>query len=331
MSGTRRLLVTSGSGFVGRRVVQRALSAGWQVASVALPGDTAPAGWRGVHRIEADLADPAAIERLPRTADLIVHLAAPVGVAGDYQRQWDIMVEGTRHVCAVARPGTRVVEVSSIAVYGDRIQTQRCHERDGFGAWQGAYGRAKQGKETLARELALSQGFELVIMRPANVYGLGGASAWGDRLVEAIRASGGGVIGDADRNNAGLTYVENLADALWLAATHPAAAGETFNVCDGLDVTWRVFFDDMAALAGKPPPPAYGLAMLMAAAQANEDPAALMAPRDPNLPFLEALNLVGFDNRIDAEHIRQCLGWSPHVSYAQALAKMAAAFTGGES
>lgn len=331
MSGTRSLLVTGGSGFVGRRVVQRAQSAGWQVASVALPGEAVPAGWHGVQCIEADLLDPAVIERLPRTADVIVHLAAPVGVAGDYQRQWDIMVDGTRHVCALARPGTRVVVVSSIAVYGDRIQSQRCHEGDGFGSWQGAYGRAKQGKETLARELARRQGFELVIVRPANVYGLGGASAWGDKLIEAIRASGGGVIGEAGHNNAGLTYVENLADALWLAATHPDAAGETFNVCDGLDVTWRRFFDDMAALAGKPPPPAFDLGMLMTAAQANEDPAALIPPRDRNLPFLEALNLVGFDNRIDARHIRHCLGWSPRVSYAQALAEMAAAITGGQS
>ena len=36
------------------------------------------------------------------------------------------------------------------------------------------------------------------------------------------------------------------------------------------------------------------------AATANEDPANLIPPRDPNLPTLEGLNLVGFDNSFDA-------------------------------
>ncbi len=242
------VLITGGSGFVGRRVVKRAQAAGWRVTSLALPGERAPAGWSGVDRLEADLTDPSVVDVLPRHLDAIVHLAAPVGVAGDCARQWRIMVEGTRHVCAVARPGTRVVVVSSIAVYGDRIRTQTCRASDGFGAWQGAYGRAKQGKEVLAQELAARDGFELTPVRPANVYGLGGASAWGDRLIDSIRASGGVVVGDAERNNAGLTYVENLANALELAATHLAAAGQTFNVCDGLDVSWRRFMNDTAVL-----------------------------------------------------------------------------------
>jgi nucleoside-diphosphate-sugar epimerase len=215
-----------------------------------------------------------------------------------------------------------LVVVSSIAAYGSRIQTETCNEQTGHGPWQGAYGRAKQGQETVALQFAEAYDLLLTIIRPANVYGLGGASAWGDRLLEAIRATGGGVIGDAERNQAGLVYVENLADAILLATTRQEAIGRIYNVCDENGVTWRRFMDDMAHLAGCPPPPCYPLAPVLQMAGCNEDPATLVPPRDPSVPSLEAMNLIGFDNRFDSARIRGELGWSPRYSYEQALAEM---------
>lgn len=324
MTNRRAVLVTGGPGFIGRRVVTRFLEAGWRVASFSLPGEAPVDSWPGpVEMFHGDLANRDEVAAAASGVELIVHLAAVVGVPGEYERQWRIIAEGTRHVCEAAIPAhARLVVASSIAVYGDRIQTATCREDDGHGAWQGAYGRAKQGQETIALDLAAQHDLPLTLVRPANVYGLGGSSAWGDRLLSWISDSGGAVIGAADRNNAGLTYVENLADALFLAGTHPDAIGRTYNVCDGEAVTWRTFIDDMASLVGKPPPPGFELGPMLEAAHANEDPVALIGPRDANIPLLEGLNLVGFDNRIDATRMRAELGWSPRISYLNALSEM---------
>lgn len=320
------VLVTGGPGFIGRRVVARFLARGDAVTSFSLPGEAPDPGWaREVRMVHGDLRDAAAAARAAEGAELCIHLAAVVGEAGDYARQWDIIAEGTRHVCeAVAAVGGRMVVASSIAVYGTHIQTRRCSEDVGFGPWAGAYGRAKQGQERCAEAVAARTGMPLTLVRPANVYGLGGASAWGDRLLDALRRTGGAVFGEAERNDAGLTHVANLADALVLAGTHPAAVGRTYNVCDEAGVTWRRFMDDMAALAGMPPPPAWPLEAVLPLVQANEDPAALVGPRDPALPTMEGLNLVGFDNRIDSGRIRAELGWAPRLSYAEAFAGMRA-------
>ena len=319
-----RVLVTGAPGFIGRRVVARFLERGSAVTSFSLPGEGALPEWQDrVAMHHGDLAEPRALDVLTGPFDTIVHLAAPVGLAGEYERQWRVIVDGTTRVAeAAARWRSRLVVASSIAVYGALIQSETCTEETGHGPWQGAYGRAKQGQETVALQLAAAHGLPLTLIRPANVYGLGGASAWGDRLLEAIRASGGGVIGDAARNLAGLVYVENLADAIVLAATHPAAIGRTYNVCDENGVTWRRFMDDMAALVAMPPPPAYELEPLLQLAMQNEDPAALVPPRSPDLPFMEGLNLVGFDNRFDAARLRRELGWMPACGYEDALHSM---------
>jgi nucleoside-diphosphate-sugar epimerase len=307
-------------------VIKRFIDHGAKVRSFSLPGEAALPEWGGrVEMYYGDVCSTRDVAAAASGANIIVHLAAVVGLPGEYERQWAIIAEGTRNVCdAAADNNARVVIASSIAVYGDKIQRQRCREDDGFGAWQGAYGRAKQGQETIALEIAAARGVPTTIIRPANVYGLGGASAWGDRFIAFIEATGGAVIGDAERNNAGLVYVENLADAIVLTATDVAAIGRTYNVCDEEPVTWRQYTDDLAQIAKKPPPPAIPLADLRAAALANEEPATLVAPRDPNVPTLEGLNLVGYDNRIDGSRIRHELGWRSRISYAQALAEMIA-------
>ena len=105
-------------------------------------------------------------------------------------------------------------------------------------------------------------------------------------------------------------------------ATSEDSIGGIYNVCDGLDVSWRRYMDDLAGILSVAPPPSVPAEPLFAAARANEDPAARVGPRQEGVPPLELLNLVGSDNRFDTQRIR-ALGWSPRVSYEQALAEIA--------
>ena len=50
------------------------------------------------------------------------------------------------------------------------------------------------------------------------------------------------------------TYIENLTEALWLAATKEEAIGETFIISDGLKIDWKEFITKICLALGIKPP-----------------------------------------------------------------------------
>jgi nucleoside-diphosphate-sugar epimerase len=177
-------------------------------------------------------------------------------------------------------------------------------------------------QEKLALAYHADRGMSLVVVRPGNVYGAG-SGPWVETILGLIRAEALPVIGDGS-GNAGLVHVANLVEAFLLAAADPKANGQVYTACDGLDVTWARYFNDLAAMVGKSPLPNVPLEPLIAAARELEDPEHLKAMDGmPTFP-LEILNLIGFDNRFDARKLRDELGWRPQVTYADALKEIRA-------
>ena len=312
------VLVTGAGGFIGRRVVAALLESGQTVVAMALPDEALPAQWGERVRVaRGDVRDRAAVEAAISGVGTVIHLAALVGIGGTYEDHWSVTAEGSRNIYeAAAQHGARVVVTTSICAYGDRIAADLCSEESPRGAYQGAYGRAKQAQEDIAHEVREATGLEVVIVRPSNVYGVG-SGPWVEGILAMIEADLLAVL-DEGSGNAGLLHVDNLADALLLLASDEDAVGRTYNVCDGLDVTWARYFDDLAGMIGKAPLPRAPQAALREAACANEDLAACGDPVDPTVLPLEALNLFGSDNRFDTERLRS-IGWKPRIDYEQGL------------
>jgi len=322
------VLVTGGTGFIGRRMIDRLLETGLEVLSFALPGEPVPDHWGGkVQVLRGDVTKAEDVAEAMSGIRSVFHLAAVVGL-GAYDVHWEITVEGSRHVfdAAVAND-TKVILASSIVVYGDQIQTRTCHDGLDHGKHQGAYSRAKMAQEKLAFEYRVKRGMSLVVVRPANVYGAG-SGPWVESMLGLLEADMLPVICDGS-GNAGLVHVANLVDAFLLAAADPKAEGCVYTACDGLDVTWERYINDLAAMIGKPPPPKVPLEPLREAALEHESPEDLEAMDGmPTFP-LELINLMGYSNRFETRTLRDDLGWQPTVTYAQALEEIRASLTVG--
>lgn len=313
------VLVTGATGFIGRRVVEKLLADNIAVKALVLPNETIPPTWEGkVGIIRGSISDSLAVERAAQGAGTIIHLAAVVSDWGDERLYWEFTVEGSRLVFEQAvKTGARVVLVSSIVVYGDKIRRQSCPEESGYGNTFGPYSRTKQAQEKLAWEYHNNKGMKLSVVRPANVYGPG-SGPWLHDVVAVLKSGSPGLISGGNMN-AGLVYVDNVADIIILAGSSEAALGKAYNACDGLSVTWNDYFSDIAAMIGAKKPKSIPRPVAAVAAVSCETIWGRLNIKKRPPITREALNLVGSDNLIPIDRIKSELGYEPKITYAEGL------------
>lgn len=313
------VLVTGATGFIGSRVVHKLLQDGVAVKILALPGETVPADWaEKVEIIRGSISDPNAVEKATQDAATIIHLVAIVTDWGDEKKYWEFTVEGSRLIFEQAvKNKSRIVLAASIAVYGDKIHTQPCPEETSYGKTLGPYSRTKQAQEKLAWDYYKNKGMRLTVVRPANVYGPR-SGPWLHDVMNVLKSGSPGLI-SGGQMNAGLAYVDNVADILILAGTLEKALGRVYNACDGLEVTWRDYFTDIAGMIGVGKPKSIPRPLAVFGAYLLEGIYKLLSIEKRPLITREALNLVGSDNRIPVDRVKIELGYTPQVTYAEGL------------
>ncbi|MCB9293688.1 MAG: NAD-dependent epimerase/dehydratase family protein [Lewinellaceae bacterium] len=142
------VLITGANGFIGRRLTRRLLAEGTEVHALVLPNEPIPIDWEGeviIHR--GDVTQRETILALGRGKKKIFHLAAVVSDWGPEALYQQVTVGGTQNVLdAALREGAQVVLASSIIVYGNQLQKEKCHEALPYAAAFGRYSR-KAGRK----------------------------------------------------------------------------------------------------------------------------------------------------------------------------------------
>ena len=254
-------LVTGGAGFIGSHIVQALLKQGDKVRVL----DNFSSGKRDnlkgldVEIIEGDLRDASQVAEAVRGMDIIFHEAAFVSVPESMEKPqecFDVNVTGTSILFEAARKAgvKRAVIASSAAVYGD--STAMPLVEDTPLKQLSPYATSKRVDEKYAQLFTDYFGFEVAALRYFNVYGprqrpdsmyAAAVPIFIRRMLDNKPIT---VFGDGGQTR-DLINVRDVVQANLLASQHPAAPGQIFNVCTGvetrlldlLDILYEVFPD----------------------------------------------------------------------------------------
>jgi lipopolysaccharide/colanic/teichoic acid biosynthesis glycosyltransferase/nucleoside-diphosphate-sugar epimerase len=315
MTHATRILITGATGFVGAALLERLCREPLRLRATVLPGEACGHLPAAVERsVVEPLSESSDYSAALQGVDTVIHLAARVHVMRELAR--DPLGEFRKvNTCGTARLARQAVQagvqrfvfLSTIGVHGNLSAGRPFVEADQPRP-HNDYSLSKLEAEIELGHIAAQTSLELVVVRAPLVYGPGNP---GNFLALLGYLSRGIPLPLASVENLkSLVYSGNLADALACCATHPGAAGQTFLVSDGEDLSTPQLLRRVAAALGRPcrlvpfPP---GLLRLSGALTGKAAAAARL---------LDSL-------QVDSSQIRRELGWSAPFSVEEGLAHTA--------
>ena len=313
------ILVTGGTGFIGRHLLKRLLEKPGRVRVLTRsePSEELLANNR-LEFVVGDLGDPQAVDQAVDGVELVYHLGAAMkGPAEDFERATEL---GTRHIvdAVLRQQNTRLVHVSSLSVLHSCLAKPSDTIDE---TWPLEPNPERRGNYTLYKVRAeqdissavRDRGLRAVILRPGQVFGSGAelltpavARRMGSRLV---------VLGDGSVRLP-LVFVEDLIDAVIAAAARGPFDGTIIQVVDDSvsinqnDLLARMHLAPLK-VARVPRPIVYGLAMgVQLSFKLLGRPAPLSIYR-----VRSALSSL----RFDMTRAKALLGWEPAVGVDEGL------------
>ncbi len=208
------ILVTGGSGFIGRYLVKKLIKMGEDVRVLVrrrMPGEEVEVAF-------GDVTDRDSVKKAFDGVDKVYHLAAIFRHGINPEEIWRVNYHGTKNVVKEAlRKNARLLHVSTVGVLG-YANSRPLNESTPFNPNPNAYSRSKAKVEQEVLEMQ-KRGLDSVIVRPAFVYGIGGRYGLNLLIEMVVKGRLRWVIGDG-RNYIHPVHVEDLVGALITVMEH---------------------------------------------------------------------------------------------------------------
>ncbi|WP_374412524.1 NAD-dependent epimerase/dehydratase family protein [Hydrogenophaga sp.] len=324
-----KVVVTGGTGFLGRHVVWRLAAEGVNVVFTGRNPQAAQQVWDGaaanVSWVPLEHGTPTAADTLAEIAcgaDAVVHCAAlssPWGRRRDFERA---NLDSTAEVLVACQQQRvrRLVHVSTPSLYFGFADRRDLREDAPLPTPANHYVRTKRAAEELIRG---NPPPEVVVLRPRALFG-----PWDQTLVPRllrVMKSGPVPLMRGGQALADLTYIDNAVQAVWLALTQPLERPfSVYNVTNGEP---RPLEELLALMAREFRIPlrtrAVSWPLVSLGARAVEAVYTVAGGgREPPITRYSA-GVLAFDQTLDIEALRTELGYRPTVGLEEGIRRHA--------
>lgn len=301
-----KLLITGYSGFIGNKLVSQ-LQGNYELN--LLGRKPSNLGCVYTHNIDPISSYSDALDNV----EVVVHCAARVhimnDVASDPLNEFRaVNTLGTLNLAKQASQAgvKRFIFLSTIKVNGESTTGKASYTAHDQHIAEEPYGISKSEAEEELMELGLQTGMEIVVIRPALVYGYGvkaNFSALLNLVIKKIPLP----FGSIKNNQRSLVSVYNLVDLIVKCIYHPNAANQTFLVSDDHDLSTTEMVKLMAKVQGVNPwlvPVPVWILKLLGKVTGKSD----MISR-----LTDSL-------QVDITHTKETLNWTPPYSVEEGFA-----------
>lgn len=319
-----KVLVTGGTGFLGRRIVSE-LAQRHEVRLLVRPTASRERFPEGVHFAQGDVTDRTSLERAVLGCDAVVHAAALVKILAPPSNFDRVNLGGIEHVLRAAEEAgsvSKVVYVSSFIALGPTEkgpgrmldESAEVQER----TWINDYERTKALADRRARR-AIEEGAPLNVVYPGVIYGPGEMTEGNivvHHILDLIHRRLPGLIGSPDRIW-NYVFVDDVARGVALALETAPAGGRY--VLGGENVRLADFYALVEKLTGVPVPQRRIPDVIASAAGALQKGWARLIDGTPKLTP-DLVEIYRHDWAYSSERAVRELGYAPRP-FAQGLAE----------
>jgi UDP-glucose 4-epimerase len=261
------ILVTGGAGFIGSHLCELLVHKGYRVVAI---DDLSTGRLENIEHlrplpnflfVRETITNLQVLDRLTSESDMVIHLAAAVGVkliVEDPVRTINTNIMGTDAVLTTAnRYSCKVLLASTSEVYGKGVKVPFEEEDDcligptSHSRW--AYATSKAIDEFMGLAYHRQFGLPVVVMRFFNTVGPRQTGQYGMVVPRFVRQALKGepltVFGDGEQSRC-FGDVADVIEAVVQLMEHPGAVGQVFNIGSTQEVTMNQLAEMVLALTG---------------------------------------------------------------------------------
>ena len=256
-------LVTGADGFIGSHVTELLVAEGHRVRALAYYNAFGTWGWLDTLSADVrssievhvgDIRDPFFVDRVVDWSDIVLHLAALIGIPYSYvapASYVDTNVTGTLNILEAVRRHdvARMVQTSTSEVYGTALFTPITEDHTLQG--QSPYSASKIGADQMALSYARSFDTPVAVMRPFNTYGprQSARAVIPTIITQALDGATQLRLGSLHPTR-DFNYVVDIARGFLAMGTSDAGIGEVTNFGSNFEVSIGAVVDTIGELMG---------------------------------------------------------------------------------